>query len=217
VVAAAAAELEGGGAAADPPAPPPPPTTAEIEGAPPPRGVSQTRTVFSREAEARAEPSGAQERSKTSSVWPLWSEKTFFFRKRRKMSLRKKEKKEKQRKARKKTLSPSPKHPDDAPLVPLRRLLVRVSAERGRSARSGPSSGPPSPLPPQVELAAVAACREPGSLGRESHAVDPAGVLSPSAAARGAGVGDRGGALVGPAEAPELMLFSVGEKVSVCV
>ena len=40
-------------------------------GAPPPTGVSQTSTVFSREAEAKAEPSGAQERSKTSSVWPL--------------------------------------------------------------------------------------------------------------------------------------------------
>lgn len=74
VAAAAAAEEAGEEEAA-----PPPPTTAEIEGAPPPRGVSQTKTVFSSEAEASAEPSGAQERSKTSSVWPLCGSFFFFF------------------------------------------------------------------------------------------------------------------------------------------
>ena len=98
-----------------------------------------------------------------------------------------------------------PKHPDDAPLVPFPGFLARVSPERrGRAPPPSSSSDPPTSLPPQVELAAVAAGREPGALRGEPHAVDAAGVPGAAASARGAGVADRGGALVGPTEAPEL-------------
>ena len=98
-----------------------------------------------------------------------------------------------------------PKHPDDAPIVPFPGFLARVSPERrGRAPPPSSSSDPPTSLPPQVELAAVAAGREPGALRGEPHAVDAAGVPGAAASARGAGVADRGGALVGPTEAPEL-------------
>ena len=110
-----------------------------------------------------------------------------------------------------------PKHPDDAPLVPFPGFLARVSPERrGRAPPPSSSSDPPTSLPPQVELAAVAAGREPGALRGEPHAVDAAGVPGAAASARGAGVADRGGALGGPTEAPELGVCFLLLSISTC-